>query len=135
MNALAPRTDQGHIVIAEDDVDMRRLIARMLAAHDFRVTEVGDGAELLAYLTSPSRGHVDLVVSDVHMPKLSGLEVLDICRLQGHFVPTLLLTAFSDDYTRAAADRFGAIAVLDKPLELDDLRTAVVLLTRTPFGR
>jgi DNA-binding NtrC family response regulator len=117
-----------HIVLAEDDEDMRALISWVLKADGFRITEVSDGRALLDYLFR-TREHVDLVITDVHMPKLSGLDVLDACRAQSRFLPTLLITAYGDEYTRAAASRFGAIAVIDKPLDLDDLRSVVALLT------
>ena len=117
-----------HIVLAEDDEDTRSLISWVLKADGFRITEVSDGRALLDYLFR-TREHVDLVITDVHMPKLSGLDVLDACRAQSRFLPTLLITAYGDEYTRTAASRFGAIAVIDKPLDLDDLRSVVALLT------
>jgi len=117
-----------HIVLAEDDEDTRSLISWVLKADGFRITEVSDGRALLDYLFR-TREHVDLVITDVHMPKLSGLDVLDACRAQSRFLPTLLITAYGDEYTRTAASRFGAIAVIDKPLDLDDLRKVVALLT------
>jgi len=117
-----------HIVLAEDDEDTRSLISWVLKADGFRITEVSDGRALLDYLFR-TREHVDLVITDVHMPKLSGLDVLDACRAQSRFLPTLLITAYGDEYTRTAASRFGAIAVIDKPLDLDDLRNVVALLT------
>jgi len=117
-----------HIVLAEDDEDMRTLISWVLKADGFRITEVADGRALLDFLFR-TREHVDLVITDVHMPKLSGLDVLDACRAQSRFLPTLLITAYGDEYTRTAASRFGAIAVIDKPLDLDDLRSVVALLT------
>ena len=117
-----------HIVLAEDDEDTRSLISWVLKADGFRITEVSDGRALLDYLFR-THEHVDLVITDVHMPKLSGLDVLDACRAQSRFLPTLLITAYGDEYTRTAASRFGAIAVIDKPLDLDDLRSVVALLT------
>lgn len=125
-SSSSPR--QMHVVVAEDDSAMRDLVSWMLRANGFRVTEVADGRELLDLLFG-AHEPIDLVLSDVHMPELSGLDVLDACRTQACFVPTLLMTAYDDDYTRSAAHRFGAIGVIGKPLNLDDLRQVVSLLT------
>lgn len=126
--ASRPPPRQRHIVVAEDDVETRRLVAWVLAVDGFRVTEVGDGRELLDLLFEP-HDPIDLVISDVHMPRLSGLDVLDACRTNDRLVPTLLMTAYDDDYTRSAAHQFGALGVIDKPLDLDDLRLVVSLVT------
>ena len=121
-------TYQRHIVVAEDDAETRELVAYVLRAAGYRVTEFADGRTLLEFVVT-TRDHIDLLLTDVHMPKLSGLDVLDECRAQSRFLPTVLMTAYGDDYTRAAASRNGAIGVLDKPLDLQDLRGVVNVLT------
>jgi two-component system response regulator AtoC len=115
------------IVVAEDDEEMRRLIAATLRKDGFDVTEVSDGMRLLVHVigrgTDPE-GTLDLIISDFRMPATTGLEVLRRLRKSGWNVPFILCTAFGDEATREHAEELGAV-YLEKPFEIDDLRKAV----------
>lgn len=114
------------VLLAEDDPEMRALMAWALRADGYEVHEVGDGDALLQALGTVEAGEEgpDLVVTDVQMPGASGLEVLERLRRSRARLPVLLVTAFGDWETHARAERLGA-EVLDKPIELDDLRKRV----------
>jgi CheY-like chemotaxis protein len=112
------------ILLAEDDAQMRELVSGDLRRAGYSVVECGDGAALLERLESASREDgwgVDLVVADVRMPELTGLEALERLRDADPFTPYIVVTAFGSAETRLAATRLGAIAVLDKPFEIKDL--------------
>lgn len=112
------------ILLAEDDAEMRALVSGDLRRAGYSVVECADGAALLQRLdgVGPAQGlGVDLVVSDVRMPELTGLEVLERLRAADPFTPYIVLTAFGTAETRRAAERLGAIAVLDKPFEIKAL--------------
>lgn len=112
------------ILLAEDDAEMRALVSGDLRRAGYSVVECADGAALLDRLDSACRTQglgVDLVVSDVRMPELTGLEVLERLRRADPFTPYIVVTAFGTSETRRAAARLGAIAVLDKPFEIKDL--------------
>jgi DNA-binding NtrC family response regulator len=64
---------------------------------------------------------VDLVISDIRMPGLSGLEILEGLSKREDFPPFVLITAFGDAATHAAAEQNGALALFDKPFDIDDL--------------
>ncbi|HEY1690670.1 MAG TPA: response regulator [Polyangiaceae bacterium] len=117
------------VLVADDDDDMRALVAATLRADGYQVLEARDGADLLEQLESAiddPRARPDVVVTDVMMPKLSGLGVLDaIRRAQLHF-PVILMTVLSDRSVFIVAKRLGAVGVLLKPFDVDDLRTAVM---------
>ncbi|HEU0032606.1 MAG TPA: response regulator [Kofleriaceae bacterium] len=124
------------ILLAEDDAVMRRMVATTLERDGFDVTEVHDGAELLARLEQSwmypgADREIDLVISDVRMPGLTGLAVLEELRRVDTTTPVLLITAFGDADLHDAAAELGA-AVLDKPFELSDLRTAARYYTERP---
>ena len=68
---------------------------------------------------------VDLVVSDVRMPGLGGFEAVAWLRELGCRAPVILITAFGDRFVHAEGVRAGAVRVLDKPFELDQLRQLV----------
>jgi CheY-like chemotaxis protein len=112
------------ILLAEDDREMRALVSDDLRRAGYGVVECADGAALLLRLESTSRTEgmgVDLVIADVRMPGMTGLEALERLRDVDPFLPYIIVTAFGSAETRLAAGRLGAIAVLDKPFEIDDL--------------
>ena len=127
------------ILLAEDDVEMRALVSGDLRRAGYSVVECADGAALLRRLESANCTQglgVDLVVADMRMPELTGLEVLERLRGADPFMPYIVVTAFGSVETRRAATRLGATAVLDKPFEIKDLlklvEDAVGAASRTP---
>jgi len=123
------------VLVAEDDDDMRQLVVRALRDEGFYVEEVRSGWELLEYVGScilDGRGEppLDLIVSDVRMHGVTGLDVLAGLRETDWATPVILLTAFGDAELHAEARRLGALAVFDKPFDFRDLRR----LARTVAG-
>ena len=128
--AQEPRTRPGRLLLAEDDPAFSTLLQLAFAGDGYDVVVVKDGTELLERLSgslSPgsSNERFDVVVSDVRMPGWTGLNVLLTMRHQANPPPTVLITAFGDEKLHEQAMKAGAIAVLDKPFELDDLRALV----------
>jgi CheY-like chemotaxis protein len=103
---------------------MRELVSGDLRRAGYGVVECVDGAVLLRRLAAASGAEglgVDLVIADLRMPELTGLEVLEQLRGADPFTPYIVVTAFGSSETRRAAARLGAIGVLDKPFETRDL--------------
>jgi DNA-binding response OmpR family regulator len=118
------------LLLAEDDLEMRRLLAGALRQDGYEVVEVGDGVDLLGEVAATSNADAesaafDIIVSDIRIPLLTGLDVLAILRIANRKTPVILITAFGDDETHAEAHELGAAAVFDKPLDLARLREAV----------
>lgn len=109
------------ILVAEDDPAMRRWLITVLAPLGGRVHAVSDGRLLWPILMEED---VDLVISDIRMPVLNGLDALNLVRMSGVQVPFLLITAFGGDDVRASARELGA-DVLDKPFAAADLLARV----------
>jgi CheY-like chemotaxis protein len=112
------------VLLAEDDSDMRDLLGSALREDGHGVLAVGDGVELLAALWRLCLANKapDLVVSDVRMPGCSGLEVFEAARrASSRPIPVILVTGFGDRALHERARRLGAIAVFDKPFDLDTL--------------
>lgn len=130
LRAKAPEgTRAPVIVLAEDDQALRELIAGALELDGHRVIQVATGSALMSMVQAivthgNAAGALDLLISDVRMPGLSGLDALELLRDAKLHVPIILITAFSDLWTRAEAARYGA-RLLDKPLELRLLRRVV----------
>ena len=121
------------ILVAEDDEDIRTLIAVALRRDGYDVVEAKSGAELLEHIGSSmlfgeSCPAPDVIVSDVRMPGFTGLEVLAGLRDANWQTPILLITAYGNEDTYEEAQRLGASGVFDKPFDIDDLRTAIVNL-------
>jgi CheY-like chemotaxis protein len=117
------------VLLAEDQPQMRSLLCAMLIRDGYEVIEVEDGPSLLGALISgllEERARApDLIITDVRMPGLTGLEVLARLRREDWDTPVILITAFGDEALHAEAARLGATRVLDKPFELEELRGAV----------
>jgi len=115
------------VLLAEDDKEMRTLLAQALRTAGYRVSECVDGWNLLEHLRSfilpDSREHdqVDLVISDIRMPGLTAFEILEGVQDTDGFPPIILITAFGDEDIHAQAEKFGVAAMFDKPFEIDDL--------------
>jgi len=120
-----------HVLVAEDDREMRVLVADALRRDGYQVTEAESGSQLAEILgTDLLGGHegspIDLIISDIRMPGFSGLAVLRHLRRADWAMPFILITAYGDDETHQEARRLGAAAVFDKPFDVDDLRTLVL---------
>jgi DNA-binding response OmpR family regulator len=119
------------VLLAEDDNEMRRLLASTLRREHCEVIEARTGvqlSELIALESGNARAPVDLIISDVRMPGKSGLEVLSLLRVRDSSTPVILITGFGEADTHAEAHRLGALAVFNKPFDIDDLRMMVVSL-------
>jgi DNA-binding response OmpR family regulator len=113
-----------HILLAEDDAEMRSMLSLALSQEGYSVIECRNGEELTLCLkesSSQASERVDLVISDIRMPGMSGLGVLATHGQKPKCPPIILMTAFGDPKTRSEAARMGAAAFFDKPFGLDEL--------------
>lgn len=117
------------ILLAEDDDEMRRMLAEWLRRDGYLVSEARDGIELTERiceaLFGEGRAVPDVLITDLRMPGRDGLDVVSLLRGADSTIPVILITAFGGDETHLRAARLGADAVFDKPLDLDELRAAV----------
>jgi CheY-like chemotaxis protein len=119
------------ILVAEDDPELRRMISSVLSYDGYDVVEVADGGSMLAYLRACDPALPDVIVSDICMPGCSGLDVLAELREVGLSAPFVLMTAFADQCSEAGARSLGAVTLVEKPFEIDDLRMIVMNLVPT----
>jgi DNA-binding response OmpR family regulator len=122
------------IMVAEDDFEMRRLVADCLRKEGYEVHEVADGAELLlriedSFFLRRVSAPIDLFVTDIRMPVYTGLEIVLGLRQAGMHMPVVIMTAFGNPETRERAERLGAV-LLDKPFKMEALRAVVRRLLR-----
>ncbi|MBI4318862.1 MAG: sigma-54-dependent Fis family transcriptional regulator [Chloroflexi bacterium] len=107
-----------YILVADDDPSIRSLLKSFLENEGFAVSEAKSGTEVMGRL---SNGKPDLVIMDVRMPELSGIDVLQKINEQSLEVPVLLMTAYGTSSLAIRAIQLGAHDYITKPFELDDV--------------
>lgn len=122
-------TVEARVLLAEDDRGVRESLERALRYEGFEVVTAADGRQTLDRARSEDP---DLLVLDVMMPELDGLEVAHRLRASGSRLPILMLTARSEVSDRVAGLEAGADDYLVKPFALDELLARMrALLRRT----
>ena len=119
--------DMKKILVAEDQTDIRNLLVLNLQSAGYEVTEVADG---LAALASETARANDLLILDLMMPGMDGLEVCKALRARGCSTPILMLTAKSTELDRVLGLELGADDYLTKPFSLAELLARVKALLR-----
>lgn len=121
------------VLLAEDDADFRDLLRSRLMREGFDVLEARNGDEALALGAAPPAGErLAVLVLDVRMPGVSGLDVVRELRSQGQQTPCVLVTAFPDSKLHALVARLPHTTLLAKPFESHDFHLAVLALYRRP---
>ena len=110
------------ILIVDDDPGQRSLLNSFLQSQGFETVVADSGTRALETLRS---SHFDMMISDVRMPGLSGLETLRRARQEHATLPVLLVTAYADIRDAVIAMRDGAVNYLAKPIDLDELLSSV----------
>lgn len=119
------------LLLAEDDQDFRELLRAALEVGGTIVVAVANGREALERLARAAEAF-DVAVLDVRMPGMTGLDVLRATRRDGNEVPIVLITSFCDPELEERGRHLGATRVLDKLLDLEQLRQAVHEAARSP---
>jgi DNA-binding response OmpR family regulator len=118
--------DSSTILLVDDEDAVQKLLAYPLERDGFRVIQARDGEEALERF---EREHVDLVVLDLMLPKLDGLEVCKRLRA-GSAVPIIMLTARDDELDKVLGLELGADDYITKPFSIREFRSRVRALLR-----
>ncbi len=108
---------QKKVLIIDDDAKLRRLLKEYLGSYDFQILTLEDGTDALRTIKGQSP---DMVILDIMMPKMDGLEVLKGIRAE-HKVPVIMLTARGEDADRIVGLELGADDYLPKPFNPREL--------------
>ncbi|MFD3732720.1 response regulator transcription factor [Streptomyces sp. NPDC058632] len=128
MPPTAPHTPT--VLLAEDDRAIRNALGRALTLEGYRVTAVADGVEALAQV---HRSRPDVLVLDVMMPGIDGLQVCRVLRAEGDRTPVLMLTALVETADRIAGLDAGADDYVVKPFDVEEVFARLrALLRRVP---
>jgi len=115
------------VLVVDDDAPLRRASARVLGAEGFEVVQAEDGEEALRLLAA---GDFDVVVSDVMMPRTTGLQLLRAIRERDLELPVILMTGAPSMEAALEAKHHGALHYLTKPVDSERLVSAVTRAER-----
>lgn len=109
------------ILIVDDDIAHRTML-RILLGWEYEIFEADDG---LTAIEKVHKQDFDLVLMDIRMPEISGIEVLDRLKAYNPALPVIMMTAYSSNETAAHAREKGAYGYLTKPFDFDNLRQTI----------
>jgi DNA-binding NtrC family response regulator len=112
------------ILIVDDEPNVRLMLNTTLASVGYVVAEAPDGQAALDSLSDPAQSY-DLIVLDLLMPRIDGMELLRRLRARGNMIPVVILTAHGSIPEAVEAIKLGAIDFLTKPITPDALRRVV----------
>jgi len=110
------------ILIVDDEDAIREIIVEVFRDLFSEVCEAANGYEALKHIKDKP---FDLVISDYHMPKMSGLDLLRICREENIRVPMIWLSGRDNPELRTYAWQYGLFDYLEKPFDIEKLRESV----------
>jgi len=113
------------ILVVDDEDSLLRILVRFLSGLGHNVLSATNGSDALTLLED---GGVDLLITDINLPEVDGIQVLKAARAHGRNVPAIAMSGggtFDKSLLLGSAELLGAVETLEKPFELDDLRAAV----------
>lgn len=110
------------ILVVDNEPKMRRILELSLKSMGHSVFEAGDGVEALAVI---EKQPVDLVLTDLRMPRMDGIALLAALRERGQDVPVIVMTAYGTIETAVSAMKLGAVDYIIRPFEMETVEMAV----------
>ena len=111
-----------HIFFVDDEPKIRKVVGETLESVGFKVSCFAGGADCIARLASQ---RCDLLITDVRMPEMDGVELLTEAKRLVPWIPVLLLTGYGDIPTAVRAIKAGAVNFIEKPVDRETLLSAV----------
>jgi two-component system OmpR family response regulator len=118
--------DGPHILVVDDDLEIRELLSKFLTQHNFRVTMAKNGKEMMQYATA---SNIDLIVLDIMLPGDDGFELCRKLR-QTSQAPIIMVTAVSDEADRIVGLELGADDYVTKPFNPRELLARIKAVLR-----
>ena len=120
------KSGEGRILIVDDEPDIRKVVRLTLDKAGYEVLEAEDGEKAIEILnTGENRLMLDVIICDIRMPKINGVEAIAYFRKEYPRVPLIVLTGFPDVEMATSFLRQGVVDYLVKPVEGEKLKGAV----------
>jgi len=110
------------ILVVDDENSLRDLLSILLQREGYQVDQAADGA---VAFTMVQENHYDLIISDIQMPRVTGIELLRQLRDQNNDVTVMMITAFSSTEEAVEAMKLGAYDYITKPFKNDEIRLVI----------
>ncbi|MSP23716.1 MAG: sigma-54-dependent Fis family transcriptional regulator, partial [Myxococcales bacterium] len=114
--------DRHQILVVDDEANLRRVLAAQLERDGYEVHTAQDGGQAIEFIREH---HVDLVITDLRMPRVSGMELLRLMQTEEPELPVVILTAHATVDTAVDALKLGAVDYISKPFDQEEIRRAV----------
>ena len=118
-----------NILIAEDDRNIANLIREIAERKGNTVIVTVDGDEAYKVFSNIK---LDLIITDLKMPKLDGMRLIKMIREKNKSVPIIIITGYGSDKNRALAERYGVFRILSKPCSIIDISLAIENSLKAP---
>jgi len=122
-------SERARILVADDEPNLRRVLTAMLRRDGHEVVQATDGAEAIDLIgqrgETGGSSDVDVVITDLRMPTVDGMEVLRHASRSAPLVPVIMITAYGSVGQAVEAIKAGAFDYIEKPFEQDQIRTIV----------
>ncbi len=123
---LSGRTSHGRVLVVDDEPDVRKVIKRILTQAGYDVIEAEDGEKAIEAIQEGENPLLlDVIISDIRMPKINGVEAINYFQQQWPRVPIIVLTGFPDLEMAIGFLKKGVVDYLVKPVEKEKLTSAV----------
>jgi FixJ family two-component response regulator len=109
---------EGIVYLVDDDEAVRDSMRELLRSYGVDVRDYGSARE---FLEEPFRDRTSCLLLDLHMPGMSGLELLELLHERGDPIPVIVITGRSDTFLRERVHEAGAMALLNKPVDDEEL--------------
>ena len=119
---MSAEKNEYRILVVDDENSLRELLSILLQREGYKVDQAADGAAAFSMVQENS---YDLVISDIQMPKMTGIELLRQLREQDNDVTVMMITAFSSTEEAVEAMKLGAYDYITKPFKNDEIRLVI----------
>ncbi len=119
---MSVQNKQYKILVVDDENSIREMLAILLQREGYQIEQAADGVAAFAMIQENS---YDLIISDIQMPKMTGIELLRQLRDQNNDVTVMMITAFSSTEEAVAAMKLGAYDYITKPFKNDEIRLVI----------
>lgn len=111
-----------HVLVADDDKNGRRMLEILLGKLDCQISSAADGIEALEIIRTAT---IDLLITDLNMPRMDGLSLLTALRAENNEMPVIVVTAYGTVETAVAAMKLGTVDFILRPLDIDQVEAVV----------
>ncbi len=115
-----------HIMIVDDEEDIQLLFKQRfrkeIRTNQLTLSFAFSGEEALDYLAQQDMGHITLILSDINMPGMNGLELLKNIKARFVHIKVFMITAYDDEHNYHTAMQYGADDYITKPVSFDELK-------------